>query len=96
MVCSETKLMSFFMSGRKASRTLEPRTLGTNRRELERIVQPVHPSARAALFQMTGSQADVFRRGSGLHGIRKPLGNRCGLLGYILTEESLNRARERS
>lgn len=45
---------------------------------------------------MTGSEFDVFRRDSGLHGVSKPFGNRCGLLGYILTEESIGRVGERS
>jgi len=45
---------------------------------------------------MTGSQVDVFGRDSGLHSIRKLFGNRRGLLGYILTEEPIDRAVERS
>lgn len=55
-----------------------------------------HPSAKADLFGMTDSQVDVFRRGSGLHGIRKPFGSRHSLLAYTLEEGPTGRVGEKS
>lgn len=45
---------------------------------------------------MTDSHVVAFRRNSGLPVIRKPFGNTCGLLGYILTKELIEIAGDRS